>query len=325
MNKKNLSAYRTVAEQTGLYLDEANGTIYGRRGEYEVLIYPVTADRPYQLGINICAERPDGQLTKEEIGEFCQALKQEKILTLQQKGNLIQLSLKVITNPQTLAAAVSENLNRLVALLSSKGYVNVCQGCGTPQETRGYIMNGSRVFLCPDCYSSKYRAIMEAGQEKAARKSNVIGGIAGAFLGSLIGAACIILISQLGFVAAISGIVMAAATVKGYELLGGKMNVTGVVICSLIMIAMVYVADRLDWAIVAYRAMDAEYDLFTMFRLVPKMLEAEAIEMSSYLGNLAMVYFFALIGAVPMITAAFQKEDVSSQFGPIGQQTYNAM
>ena len=49
------------------------------------------------------------------------------------------------------------------------------------------------------------------------KRENVPAGIVGAFLGSLIGVACAVLIGQLGYVASISGLVMAVCALKGYE------------------------------------------------------------------------------------------------------------
>ena len=57
-----------------------------------------------------------------------------------------------------------------------------------------------------------------------------MGGVVGALIGSLLGAASIILLSQLGYVAAISGVIMAVCALKGYELLGGKLTKKGVII-----------------------------------------------------------------------------------------------
>ena len=48
------------------------------------------------------------------------------------------------------------------------------------------------------------------------KRENVPAGIVGAFLGSLIGVACAVLIGQLGYVASISGLVMAVCALKGY-------------------------------------------------------------------------------------------------------------
>ena len=46
---------------------------------------------------------------------------------------------------------------------------------------------------------------------------NIITGAVGAFLGSLIGVACIVIVGQLGYVASVSGLVMGVCALKGYE------------------------------------------------------------------------------------------------------------
>ena len=40
MKKKVKQNYEQMARQTGLRLDEAGGALYGKRGEYSVLVYP---------------------------------------------------------------------------------------------------------------------------------------------------------------------------------------------------------------------------------------------------------------------------------------------
>ena len=85
----------------------------------------------------------------------------------------------------------------------------------------------------------------------------MIGGIVGALVGSLLGVACIVILSQLGYVAALSGVVMAVCTLKGYEIGSGKLSKRGIVISVILMLVMTYVGDRLDWAItVSYTHLD---------------------------------------------------------------------
>lgn len=63
--------------------------------------------------------------------------------------------------------------------------------------------------MCQECYAQLQQNKTLVQAQKKQKSENVIGGIVGALLGSLVGAACIILVSQLGYVAALSGIVMA--------------------------------------------------------------------------------------------------------------------
>ena len=62
-------------------------------------------------------------------------------------------------------------------------------------------------------------------------KEKVAGGILGAFLGILIGAICIVLVNQFGYIASISGVVMGVCALKGYQILGKKMSLKGIIIC----------------------------------------------------------------------------------------------
>ena len=71
---------------------------------------------------------------------------------------------------------------------------------------------------------------MEEQQKK--RQENVVAGLVGAFLGALLGVVCTVVIGQLGYVASLSGLIMAVGALKGYELLGGRLSKKGAVISS---------------------------------------------------------------------------------------------
>ncbi len=136
-----------------------------------------------------------------------------------------------------------------------------------------------------------------------------MGGVVGALIGSLLGAASIILLSQLGYVAAISGVIMAVCALKGYELLGGKLTKKGIIISVVIMIVMTYVGDRVDWAIMIAR--ELETDVFYGYRLLPLLLSEEVIDMTSYVLELVLLYAFLLVGAIPTIQNAMRKDKVA--------------
>ena len=56
------------------------------------------------------------------------------------------------------------------------------------------------------------------------KQENLALGILGALLGGILGGAAIVLIGQLGMISALSGVVLAFCTLKGYELLGKKLS-----------------------------------------------------------------------------------------------------
>ncbi|MBD5170105.1 MAG: hypothetical protein HDT20_08340 [Oscillibacter sp.] len=147
------------------------------------------------------------------------------------------------------------------------------------------------------------------------KKENVVGGIVGAFLGSLLGVACIVIVGQMGYVASICGLVMAVCSLKGYELLSGGMSKKGAVISSVVILLMTYLAHQLDWAISVASAWDE--GIFDCFRAIPYLREAGYIEGGSYWGGLAMLYIFTLVGAVPTVLAGLHGDSTPDL--PAGQ------
>ena len=113
--------------------------------------------------------------------------------------------------------------------------------------------------------------------EAEAVQENTGLGIVGALLGSLVGVAAIVLIGQLGYVAAIGGVVMALATFFGYEKLGKKLTTKGIVICTVIMIAMVFVAAMVDCTIAICSGIGdvSFFDVF--FKLFPLLSYVDAV------------------------------------------------
>lgn len=136
-------------------------------------------------------------------------------------------------------------------------------------------------------------------QESAGKPENVLAGVVGALLGCLLGVGCIVLLGQLGYVAALSGIVLAVCTLKGYELLGGRLSTKGIVIACVLMLAMTYVGYRLDWAITVAKYFEAS--LTDSYRAIPYLIDEEILDGGVYTGELIKLYAFTLIGAIPTI------------------------
>lgn len=144
------------------------------------------------------------------------------------------------------------------------------------------------------------------------KRENVISGIVGAFLGSLIGVVVIVLLDQLGYVAALSGIVMGVCTLKGYELLGGKLSKRGVVISVLIMILMVWVGTRAAWALALQKEIYTDESFFTVFRYFDTAvdsLNAQGVDITSdFMESLFMQYLFSVLGSASTIITAFRSQ-----------------
>lgn len=175
-----------------------------------------------------------------------------------------------------------------------------CNHCGTT------LAEGASV--CPTCGTAvEQERLGNPAEIQAPEKVGM--GILGALIGALIGGASIVLISQMGYVAAISGLLMAFCTLKGYELLGKKLSKKGIVICIVVMILTTVLADWVDWAILLTKSW-ADYGITfgESLTLIPVLLADGTIEMSTYLSNLGMLLGFMVLGAFGTIRNALRRK-----------------
>ena len=134
---------------------------------------------------------------------------------------------------------------------------------------------------------------------------NVIGGLVGAFLGSLLGVLAIVFISRLGYVAALSGIIMGVCTLRGYELLGKSLSKMGIILSTIIALVMVYVAHRIDYALYV---MEAGYNFFEAYQEIAVVIAEHSDISSEFYLNLGLLYLFTLLGLVPTIIQRFKEK-----------------
>lgn len=174
-----------------------------------------------------------------------------------------------------------------------------CSNCGSELQA------GERV--CTFCGQA-------LEEPKAQRKENVVTGIVGALIGALIGGASIILISQLGYIASVSGLILAVCTLKGYELLGGKLSTKGIVISLILVLVTPFLADTINWALMIKDAfsdpslaMGGELTLLDGIIVLPVLLAEEPELMGEYVKNLLMIYGFVALGAFATLRNAFKK------------------
>lgn len=213
-----------------------------------------------------------------------------------------------------------------ILVLNSKkgGFFMYCENCGVS------VPDGSTVCdICgqpvapfpgetpitpptPD-YTSSYSVEQEtpvyAQPSIPQKREHPFLGTIGAILGAILGGASIILFSQMGYVAAISGVILAFCTIKGYELLGRRLTNRGAIISIILILITPYLADRLDWAIMLCEAIGEINGpmLLAAFISVPDLLAEGYIEQSTYIQSLVMVYIFAALGAVGSLKDLFSK------------------
>lgn len=137
---------------------------------------------------------------------------------------------------------------------------------------------------------------------------NTLLGLIGALVGAILGGASIILLSQLGYIASISGFILAFCTLKGYELLGKRLSKKGIVICVILMLITPFIADWIDWSIYLMRDYP-EYDMTILDACITfgALIAEGAVDMFEYVKNLGMIYLFVVLGAFGTLKKAIRK------------------
>lgn len=191
-------------------------------------------------------------------------------------------------------------LDRMTVYLPMQGYRPCCGCCGeTDFPPRLSSINGRFAMLCDTCYEQKTAHLEQNHQAKKARKGNLVTGLVGAFLGSLIGCVLWFGIYQLGYIAGIAGLVAAVCALKGYEMLGGKIDLKGMIISVVLAVVMLFFAHQLCLAKEIYDVFSTEYNITfaDAFRSIPDFLEDSEVSIAFYRD--------LLIGYVLMAVASY--------------------
>jgi len=145
------------------------------------------------------------------------------------------------------------------------------------------------------------QASWQAQSQPTASQEHVLPGIFGAFLCSLAGVAVMVLLNNMGYVSSLSGIVMLACTVWGYSHFSKAMSKKGIIFSVLIVIAMIYVGNRLCWAIMFRKANSPSSpltDILFFFRRLP-LVNLRMVE--AYQESLIQQYAFAAVGVIFLV------------------------
>lgn len=175
-----------------------------------------------------------------------------------------------------------------------------CNYCGSPAAAEASAPTEPATTQTFETTETPAAPAVELGKPE-----NVIAGMIGAIAGALLGGASIVLLDQLGFVASISGFLIAFLSLKGYEWLGGRLTKKGVV-ASIVLCLIV--------PLLAYFMSIAIYWTQTEPNLTLGMSFAAVLESATYaefwgeIGlSVLMLYGFTALGAYSTISAAFKK------------------
>lgn len=293
-----------AAQRLRLSVDAQSEVLFGDQGGLALMVMRSASNQNY-VSLVFSLTRGGQEPDRAEMKAFVRSNKLVANCTL--RRSRAEFTLKVRFGSAKQLEKLEQATREVVTFLRGQGYQSCCQGCGQAIETSACVMAGVPSLLCGSCYQQQ--DLQQSQQEAERKPENVLAGVVGALLGSLLGAACIVLLGQLGYVAALSGIVLAICTLKGYELLGSRLSTKGIIISCVLMLVMTYVGDRLDWAITVAQYFEAS--LTEAYQAIPYLISEEILDGSVYVGNLVELYVFMLIGAVPTILSSVKSRKLA--------------
>ena len=283
-----------AAEATGLSYDQARNIMHGVYNGYS-FAFPAVPNNARYCCVDFSIAHDGIALTPAEAKQI--AKESNKTLEYMKPAGNASCSflVKLGKDEEATAQKLTDALDYLSDAFTARGYVNTCESCRQAVETEAYTVGNGLRFLCPDCFESVSANLNEKAHVEAETPENVAAGVVGALGGALVGAIVVVIFGRLGFVTALSGLIAAICSLKGYELLAKKMSIKGAVIACLAMLLMIYLGRAIEVA----QYFDVGF--FKAFRAIPMLIEEDVIELGDYLKGLFMVYLFALLGAVPTV------------------------
>ncbi len=145
---------------------------------------------------------------------------------------------------------------------------------------------------------------------------NILAGVVGAFLFSIIGGILYFIVYQAGFVAGICGLVMFVLANFGYKLFAqtkNKASIPGLIASIAAMVVMIFIAEYACIAYIIYESFkDYGATLFEAIRATPEFLKDPEI-LSSVLGDLAFSYIFGLLASISNIMEIVKSKKAQKQ------------
>lgn len=285
-------------------LNDYKRYLAGNYRGYYITITPV--NHLYEVYVNATSVNDPGNT---QLNMYMQ--KQQELEKLLRKVTTYEHAVHLTIQSPNLLKNLPDVINRivdpLIQYLTMGGYTTGCECCGGAEgQVDIYEVNGVANYLCGNCAAGVEENLQARQAAVLSQKSNLVAGLVGAFIGAMIGCALWILIYKLGYIAGIAGLAIGVCAMKGYEILGGCLDRKGVIGSVIIMIVMVFLANKLSWAWDAYDALGIYGWSFTeCFQYLGEIL-AESDLTGSYFSELAIGYVLTAIASGKNIIDAFR-------------------
>jgi uncharacterized protein (DUF983 family) len=297
--------FTQLEKETNLSFDNKKNVLYGTYKDYYISLQTINN----QISINFPVKLSE-TFKIQEMNFFLTQISTEYkgIFFAAYNNNQIEIKYAVKVLPKSHVQKILDIINKLIEMASINFLSSCCPICGENNIISPFLINKLLIPCCENCKLETKNTIANEQQAFKEQKSNVLTGIVGALLGSLIGLALWVIVGLLGYIAAICGLILAICTIKGYELFGGKLNKRGILITLIITLVMVYVSQYLTLGFEIYNQFKADYaiSIFDAIKTVPEALKDSDVSREFYL-YLGLGYLFTLLGSFSLFKESFKQ------------------
>lgn len=132
---------------------------------------------------------------------------------------------------------------------------------------------------------------------------NYVMGIIGALPGVVVGIVLWVIISKFGFIGGIAGFLMLLCSLKGFELLGGRLSIPGIVICVVMSLVTVYFAHNISCALEIMSTMKqygvADVSFTDAYKSISAFMETDDFK-DAYFHDLIFGYVLTILAIIPI-------------------------
>lgn len=284
---------------------------YGKYQGYDVVIQDATQQAQYFIQMAVNGTTP---YFVEQTAQFVQSLNFPFVNYAKYENLTITVSVK--NKPRKIQEYFVEVLNTLVSYCRSAGLVSCCKYCGTQVGIGAYSINRNVDMLCGNCFGKISQNLAQAQQTVREEKGNLLAGLVGAFLFSLAGVALWVIVGQLGWIAAIAGLIIVVCALKGYEKFGGKMNLAGAILVFALSIVMVVVAETISESVLITQAFNDEGISITFFQVLGgffSLLSLSEELLGEYIKNVGIGIVFTVAASVSTLVNTYRNKSLKHE------------
>ena len=300
---------KLIAEKYSLSCNIKKSIAYGKYRGYDVCIFYDIDTNRYNILVPI---KQNGQIDDIIIKSFLSEKQSnnKKILYAAYENYAIKMQIGITKIKQDKSDALQGAIDDIIKFLETHNLQTCCELCGEEIETQIFLINDKPSYACKSCQSNIKNEIAQAQENVMSKKGNILTGIVGGIIGSLIGVALWVIIYSLGYLASIAGLAIAICTIKGYEMLGGKINKLGILITFIITIIMVYVAQYLALGVEIYQVFknDVPITILDALKSVPDFLLENEVRRSFY-SDLSIGYLLTLVGSISTFKHTYKQKN----------------